>query len=401
MSAVDRIASLMRMGQRDDPFDRLLWVGIVVLLGSTIFSTALMHLGAVMLTTVWIAKMIVRRRWLVRRTVLDIPFLAFVFARVISIPLSVDPAVSVQAFRTEIFFYVLFFVFTSTLDVKRPEDIRLLLRLVLATAVVASLVGTTKYFLGMEARATSTTSGYYTLGLYLCGVLPLALGGSEKILRRAAVWVPVSLILMIGAVFTFDRLHWFGMVLAVLVVSALWERLLLPFFAVGAIAVVVLFPSVAERAMDTVNFASHSSGRDVLWRGAEMIWDQHPVLGFGLRTFPLIFPLRAQLPDQGVGSWHNDYLQVYMESGFVGLLALCWLIVAIYYQAYKTIRAGSLSREYRSLAGALLLSCSILFLVGGILDTHVSLLFRFELALLALLFTTNQKTLQSNEPWQS
>ena len=132
-----------------------------------------------------------------------------------------------------------------------------------------------------------------------------------------------------------------------------------------------------------------------------MIWDQHPLFGFGLRTFPLIFPLQAQLLDQGVGSWHNDYLQVYMESGFVGLLALCWLIVALYYHAYRTFRFGSLSPEYRSIAGALLLSCTILFLVGGILDTHVSLLFRFELALLALLFTAIQKSSRSNESWQS
>jgi O-antigen ligase len=397
---LNRITSLVHLEQRDDPFDRVLWVGTIVLLGSLIFSTALLHLCAVALTTVWIAKMIVRKRWLGRRTVLDIPYLAFVLARMISIPLSVDPAVSVQAFRTEIFFYVLFFVFTGTIDMKRTEDVRLLLRLVLATAAVASIIGTGKYFLGMEARASSTTSGYYTLGLYLCVVLPLAIGGQEKILRRLTVWLPVALILMVGAVFTFDRLHWLGMVFAVLVVSLLWERLLLPFFVVGAVGVVALFPSVAERAMEAINFTSHSTGRDVLWCGALMIWDQHPVFGFGLRTFSLIFPLQGQLPDPGVGSWHNDYLQVYMESGIVGLLSLCWLIVAVYYQGYRTFRAGSLSREYRSLAGAILLSCAILFLVGGVLDTHVSILFRFELALLALLFTADQKSLQSNGTWQ-
>ena len=48
-----------------------------------------------------------------------------------------------------------------------------------------------------------------------------------------------------------------------------------------------------------------------------MIWDQHPILGFGTRTFNETFLLHDQLVDRGVGGWHNEYLQVYLES-FVG-----------------------------------------------------------------------------------
>ena len=355
-----------------------------------IFSTAIVQSAAVLLIVVWAAKKVSMRQYRVRRTALDIPFLAFMIARLVAIPLSIDPAVSLQALRTEIVFYPLFFVFTDTLDLQRPAEIRFLLQLIVWTAVVAALIGMAKYFLGRVDRATSTTAGYYTLGLYLCIALPLAVAAGRDLLRNIWLWALVCVLVMFGIVFTFDRLHWAAMILTVVAVGAVRERRLLAVCAVVGIAVVLLSPAVSGRLMQAINFATNSSGRDVLWRGAFMIAGEHPVFGFGLRTFPLIFPLRGELADQGIGSWHNDVLQIYMESGLVGLLSHVWLIAAVFVSAFRAYRSKSIEAGYLSIAGALLLSAFLLFLVGGILDTHVSLLFRFMLALLALLISAGR-----------
>ncbi len=378
----NRIAALLRRG--DDPFDRAIWYLTILMLASLIFSTALVQTSAVLLIVVWVAKVAVRGRAAYRRTVLDVPLLAFIVARILAIPLSVDPAVSAQALRTEIVFYPLYFVFTSSLDTTRVREIRFLLRLVIATAVIASIIGMTKYFAGISLRACSTTAGYYTLGLYLCVALPLALVAWEDLLNRAWIRWAVGVLIMLGIVFTFDRIHWAGMILVVVIAGVMWERKLLALLVLVGVVAVVLFPPVANRLSEAVNFTEHASGRDVLWRGAYMLAGVHPVFGFGLRTFPLIFPLKNELTDLGTGSWHNDYVQVYMESGLVGLIAMIWFIVVLLRSAVRAFRRKALLPTEGRTCAALLIAAVVLFVVGGFLDTHVSLLFRFFFALLGL-----------------
>ena len=121
-----------------------------------------------------------------------------------------------------------------------------------------------------------------------------------------------------------------------------------------------------------------------------MIVGQRPVFGFGLRTFHLIFPLQQELPDQKVGSWHNDFLQIYMESGLVGLLAFVALIVAVGVVAYRGFRTKPVPELYRRTTAALVLSLFIVFIVGGFLDTHVGMLMKLMLALLGLISVSGE-----------
>ena len=114
-----------------------------------------------------------------------------------------------------------------------------------------------------------------------------------------------------------------------------------------------------------------------------MLLDKHPLFGFGPRTFEQIFPLFDVMPVRGVGSWHNDYLQVYMESGLVGLSAMLWLVVAVYRQAWRFLRCQP-SDPDRHLVLGLLFALTVVFLVGGVLDTLVGILFRVLLAMFAI-----------------
>jgi O-antigen ligase len=138
-----------------------------------------------------------------------------------------------------------------------------------------------------------------------------------------------------------------------------------------------------------VEFGDFTSGREVIWAGAYQLIMEHPVVGFGPRSFVSIFPLFDKMPVRGVGSWHNDYLQVYLDSGLITLLPLLWLLVATYYYSWRML--PSLSIGERRLALSMLVSLSAVFLFGGILDTHVGIVFRILLAFLALLMSKHRR----------
>ena len=116
-----------------------------------------------------------------------------------------------------------------------------------------------------------------------------------------------------------------------------------------------------------------------------MLITRHPLVGFGPRTFTEIFPLFQEMPVKGVGSWHNDFLQIYMESGLVGLIALLWLITVICLWGWRMLNSPTLSRQERWMFVSILTSFGVLFVIGGLFDTLVGIVFRVFLGLFALL----------------
>ena len=125
-------------------------------------------------------------------------------------------------------------------------------------------------------------------------------------------------------------------------------------------------------------------GRDTIWRGALMLIGEHPFVGFGPRTFLSVFPLFDQMTVRGVSSWHNDYLQVYMESGLLGLLPLMWLVWTVIKESRRSLGDPSLPVNTRRLIQALTLSLGTLFLISGMLETLMGITFRTVLALFAV-----------------
>jgi O-antigen ligase len=91
------------------------------------------------------------------------------------------------------------------------------------------------------------------------------------------------------------------------------------------------------------------------------------------------------MPVRGVASWHNDWLQIYMESGLLGLAALGWLVVSVFRAGRTALRARAIQAEERRSIIALSVSLGVLFLFGGILDTLVGITFRIILGFFAVL----------------
>jgi O-Antigen ligase len=366
--------------------DRLMWGLLLLFALSMMLSTAVVQTTVVLLCILWIGRLMAAPSLRVR-TVLDLPILAFIGARIVSIVFASDAGRSVHALYTEVFFYSLFFIVTDVLGEWESERLRILFRTVFAAAAVAAVIGISKVVFFGSVRASSVTSGYYSLGLYLSAVcaLVLVLGKERQYFSQRLLWAGLCLLLSAGILLTYNRVHWITLLYSVVVVGFVRERKVLVFAVLLGAASVIFIPSVQERFLQLVHLTSHLSDRDVLWKGAFMRAGEHVLLGFGPRSFPDIFPLFGELQDKGIGGWHNDYIQMYMESGIMGLAAFLWLIVALAYHGVRALKRGDLTPEHRSLIAGILLALSVFFVAGGVFDTVVSLLFWFLLATLAVL----------------
>jgi O-antigen ligase len=358
--------------------DQIRGLCLLLMAASAIFSTALVQICAVILTVLTLSAF--GRGMKFQRTPLDVPFAVFIFARLISVIVSEYPATSVRALYIEFFYYLVFFLTTQTIRVERRQIVRMVTTTLILGGVIGAMVGILKVLLTSDDRASSTTSGTYTLGAYLCAVLPLLLFRNRETPRTASLQIVAIVIIALGIVATFDRLHWIA--LTVLLIAAAFRRMARREVIVVTmvIATTLLIPTVRHR-LANVTDTQGWSGRAVIWQGARDLADRHPLAGFGPRTFAQIFPRFDELTIRGVSSWHNDYIQIYIESGLLALLPILWLVAVTLRSGIRLLRVP----RYAPSIAPLLTSTAIIFLFGGMLDTIVGIVFRIVLGMLAVL----------------
>jgi O-antigen ligase len=104
-----------------------------------------------------------------------------------------------------------------------------------------------------------------------------------------------------------------------------------------------------------------------------------PVLGWGLGTFPVVYPqFRTFYTNFFVNEAHNDYLQLLVEMGLLGFGTMVWFLVTLYRRALKKI--GNWTGE---ISGAVTLAC-VLGLTGILVHSVVD--FNLQIPANAALF---------------
>ncbi len=88
-------------------------------------------------------------------------------------------------------------------------------------------------------------------------------------------------------------------------------------------------------------------------RDALKMFARHPILGWGLGTFPVVYPqFRSFYTNFFVNEAHNDYLQLLAETGIVGFGIMVWFVVVLYREAL-----AKLEHWTSDISGGLTMAC--------------------------------------------
>jgi O-antigen ligase len=114
-------------------------------------------------------------------------------------------------------------------------------------------------------------------------------------------------------------------------------------------------------------------------RDALRMFRNRPLLGWGLGTFPTVYPrFRSFYTNFFVNQAHNDYLQLLSEMGLLGFGTMVWFLVVLYRHAVRKIGNWMLD-----VSGAVTLAC--ILGITGIL-VHSLLDFNLQVPANAALF---------------
>lgn len=291
---------------------------------------------------------------------------------------------------TKLTLYLLLFALCARV-LRSPLIRSCIITIYLHVALIVSVYGVRQWFFGAKALATwvdpesplsKTTRVYSYLGNpnLLAGYLLPAVALSLVAIFAWRGWVAKALALTMFFVnttcfiLTFSRGGWIGLLVAIFVLLVLlmyWWSLQLPAFwrtwslpiLLGSMSlllvIAVLFVEpVRDRVLSIFAGRGDSSNnfRINVWAAViDMIRDR-PILGIGPgnTAFNKIYPL-YQRPRFNALSAYSIWLEIAVETGFIGLACFAWLLLVTFNQALlqlKRLRLRS-SREAFWLIGAI------------------------------------------------
>jgi O-antigen ligase len=318
--------------------------------------------------------------------------LVFGLVRLISVFLSEYPQSSYESFYKEGLFYtsaVAFSFYLKTLDKK--SILNLMLAFIIGAALM-SLVGSIRFFLNQVERAQAFTSSYAVFSSYLLVAFSVALFYSQEAKNNSQIlfWSAIYIIILIGIVTSLGRAN-IAIALLILLIAIVFKQIPLKqiiilgiFFFIGALIYIYNPSASMEQRVENI---TQLSDRDIIWQGAQEISSKHPFLGYGPRTFHQVFPFKEKFADKGIGGWHNDFLQIYFESGIVGLISFVVLLWVIIKTSFTQLRNKKADAELKLLSASVLASVIALILsglfAGFITSVVLSIVFVFLISILS------------------
>ncbi len=380
----------------------------------------------------WVIKMIINKKWIFKKSILDFPLLLFLSSQILSSIFSIHRQTSIWGYYSRfhgslistLCYLVLYWAYVTNMQRKVIKTLFFLL----GTATIVCFYGILERF-GIDAhywvqdvqnRVFSTLGQPNWLGAYIDALIfiPLVLllkskSKGKKILFSAVYFIMFFCLLFTNsksAILAFWLIFFFFTITYSILIKNKW-KLLGAIFAVSMLFYLLIggktytylqkadqwiklflpqqeeivevqknsIPGVPQYA-PTVSESSEI--RKIVWLGAIEIWKNYPVFGSGVETFAYSYYQFRPQTHNLLSEWdflynkaHNEYLNMMSTTGTWGIITYLAVIFTSLFIFYKQIRKNKENR-------ALLLS-----FLSGYLTILITNFFGFSVVVVALLFS--------------
>ncbi len=377
----------------------------------------LVYLATAVITSLWLARMISEKKIIFKKTILDLPILAFIIANLASTTFSIDRNMSIFGYYSRfnggvlslISYSLLYFAFVSNLDKK--QTILILKTIVASTILVLTYailqkLGIDKniWIQDVQARVFSTFGQPNWLAAFLVITFPVVIAFSFKELKKQKYYLALSLMYFLVILFTKSRSGLIGFMVAnttfwiksaICHKEAVKPKLIITYHLLLALIIIIIgtpwTPSIAKffqrksTIQETKTTTSLETGgtesgeiRKIVWKGAIEIWRNSPIFGTGPETFALSYFKFKPKEHNLTSEWdfvynkaHNEYLNYLANTGVIGFFSYL-LIISV-----SLIIMAKTSKKENLLKSALL---------SGYLGFLITNIFGFSVVTTNLLF---------------
>lgn len=362
----------------------------------------------------WLVKMTVSGKIGFVHTPLNLPILLYLITQTISVVFSPLKVHSLLALKEE-WLLLLFFLIVN--NIKEEDKIGKLVTILIAVSSLVGLYAIWQHYSGMDLYRHRmldprgevfisiglfdhhlTFGGYYMMVFLLALVIVLS-HKRKGILRMMDFAAPV--IIGLSLVFSYARSAWLGVIMGIFTFGFLKGKKFALLLSLSMIILLLVVFAIEPTSWDRIKEISLSRDKDKaettrirLWQTSINMIKDKPIWGIGLGNFTQLF---EQYKVEGyydtICHPHNDFLNVTVNSGFLGLFAYLGIWIVFLYTTIKAMvkRKEAGSNNWMQIAGLIAI---IAFLFAGLLqcyytDAEVNMLVMF---LLGLTVVSNLKT---------
>ncbi|WP_371368516.1 hypothetical protein SRRS_20660 [Sporomusa rhizae] len=298
-------------------------------------------------TALWIGKMVLIKKVLLKRTPFDVVVALLVLLSAASVIVSPDKGFSFYNYyhlmgRYIIVYYLVINNLTSLQQVQR------LVGAVLVSALLVAFYGFYQYIHGVDisafqwvdgeqfpdlkVRVFSTLQNPNLLAGFLVVVMSLAVGLGLHMESMQGKLLLFALVFLLGIclVLTYSRGAWLSLVAVTAVCGRLYNRKVLWVFLLIPVVALVCHDAVIERLVSIFNPTDTSSTlRLALWESTIAMILDNPLFGIGWGSYWMVYPdydFFLNNPAARIVHAHNMYLHIAAEIGIPGLLVFLGII---------------------------------------------------------------------------
>jgi O-antigen ligase len=370
------------------------------------WSTFILEAGATLLSGLWLSKQFLDGEVTIQWNPLFLPMAGFGFLIFVQIVFRASAYLhdTISGAMLYCAYGMLCFLAAQTLlRVSQARKIAVIFALygfaIAALALLQGIAPNGKLFWIRQATMGGAIYGPYVNHNHYAGLMEmlvpilLVLALTRLIGDRERVAAGVAAAIMVGTIFLSGSR---GGMLAIFVELAVFTGVLLRQrktfrIAVSVVAFAVVLVSVltwlgGKELTSRVSSISTEARTELsggmrlsIDRDALRMFRSKPILGWGLGTFPVLYPqYRSFYTNFFVNEAHNDYLQLLCEMGLLGFGTMVWFLIVLYRTALRQI--GNWMSDVSS---AVTLACTLGF--TGIL-VHSTLDFNLQIPANAALF---------------
>ena len=402
----------------------------------------IIYLATVIITCLWLTKLIILKKFTFRRTILDFPILIYLASQIIATITSIDRYTSIFGYYSrfnggllsQISYTLLYFAYVNNMNRKSSKNILILL---ISSLTLVSIYGILEHFgidknlwvQDVQNRVFSTLGQPNWLAALIVAVIPITwvfalqskitnLNSAVKI--KNIKWVLISTLFFLTLLYTKSRSGLIGFVFSDIIFWIIIFKIntdlktnILKSLVILHLSFLVLVlligspwtPSISEfinqkqkssiTIEDSVNagpaleVGGTGSGeiRKIVWKGAFDVFKAHPIFGSGVETFAYSYYLYRPPKHNLTSEWdflynkaHNEYLNYLATTGLIGTLSYLVLIAFIFAQIANSKWSIFTNKSNSSF------SIYHLALISGFLGIIVTNFFGFSVVVISFLF---------------
>ena len=276
----------------------------------------------------------------------------------LSISWSPAPAISLYMFVWLSIFPLCFFIYS----LKRPSEWQYLPIGILVVTLIFTFIGIGQNFVsGADPISLFATRNTYAAILNLIALPATAyfISPKQSSYRLLILWGMILFVLFFAVFQTGSKGATISLLLGLVFITVpSWKYIERSSFSIVLLILTTAFLfSYIQNDGYTVNrfheVATNISDRSISdrllhWQSAWKTIKTAPIIGVGIGTYYIVEPSVRHVDNTGAGYFtHNDYLQFWLETGFIGLSLMLLIMVAISMLFMRVLRKKNLMLQDR------------------------------------------------------